>query len=193
MPVAPDRLLNALLDGAGLPDATPRDPEQAMRALGQAFRAMVKGVRDAQRTRRTVRGEFRIAQTSFTQNPLKVAISDDDALEALLGAGRRGGMSPPDAVEEILLEIVQHEMATFAAMQDAVRVLVDSLAPEHLRARAEQAGGLAVLPAQRKARAWDLFEAEHARVAEALRDDFDSVFGKAFARAYERVMSEQGS
>lgn len=188
-----ERLLAALLEGAGLPDAEPRDPEQAMRALGAAFRAMVKGVRDAQRTRRTVRGEFRIAQTSFTQNPLKVAIDDDDALEALLGAGRRGGMTPPKAVEEILLEIVQHELATFAAMQDAVRVLVDSLAPERLRAQAEQAGGLTVLPAQRKARAWDLFEAEHARVAEALRDDFDSVFGKAFARAYERVMSEQGS
>lgn len=190
---AGDRLLAALLDGAGLPDARPRDAEQTMRAVGEAFRAMVKGVRDAQRTRRTVRGEFRIAQTSFTQNPLKVAISDDDALEALLGAGRRGGMAAPRAVEEILLEIVQHELATFAAMQDAVRVLVDSLSPDRLRAQADQAGGLAVLPAQRKARAWDVFESEHARVAEALRDDFDSVFGKAFARAYERVMSEQGS
>ncbi len=191
-PLAPDRLLPALLEGAGLPDANPRDPEQTMRALGEAFRAMVKGVRDAQRARRTVRGEFRIAQTSFTQNPLKTAVSDDDALEALLGAGRRNAMSAPRAVEEVLREIVQHELATFSAMQDALRVLVDSFAPDKLRAQADQGGGLAVLPAQRKARAWDLFEAEHARVSEALRDDFDSVFGKAFARAYERVVSEQG-
>ena len=28
----------------------------------------------------------------------------------------------------------------------------------------------------------------HARTVEALSDDFDSVFGKAFARAYERVV-----
>ena len=51
--------------------------------------------------------------------------------------------------------------------------------------------GLTVLPAQRKARAWDTYETTHARVTAALQDDFDSVFGRAFARAYERVMAEQ--
>ena len=190
-PAAPDEtLLRALLQGAGLPDATPRDPEQAMRALGAAFRAMVGGLRDVQRARRTVRGGFRIAQTSWTENPLKVAVSDDDALEALLGAGRRSSMPPARAVEEVLKEIVMHEVATVAAMQEAVRTLLESLAPAKLRETAEQGGGLALLPAQRKARAWETYEATHARVTAALQDDFDSVFGRAFARAYERVVGD---
>ena len=30
----------------------------------------------------------------------------------------------------------------------------------------------------------------HARTVQALADDFDSVFGKAFARAYERALDE---
>jgi predicted component of type VI protein secretion system len=47
-----------------------------------------------------------------------------------------------------------------------------------------------VLPAQRKARAWDAFEAKHAGVVQALVDDFDSIFGKSFARAYERALDE---
>jgi predicted component of type VI protein secretion system len=40
---------------------------------------------------------------------------------------------------------------------------------------------MALLPAQRKARAWDAYEALHARTVLALADDFDSVFGNAFA------------
>lgn len=184
-----ERLVAILLDAAGLPDARPHDAEQMMRIVGEACRAMVHGVREVQEVRREVRGGFRISRTSFTQNPFKVAISDDDAMEALLGT-RRGAMPAGLAVAEILAEIVQHEMATMAAMQEAARALADRLSPDRLRAQAEQAGGLAVLPAQRKARAWDLYEAEHARVVAALRDDFDSVFGKAFALAYERVVSE---
>jgi predicted component of type VI protein secretion system len=184
-------LVAALLQGAGLPDAAPRDPEQAVRALGAAFRAMVSGLRDVQRARRTVRGGFRIAQTAWTENPLKVAVSDDDALEALLGAGRRSAMPPARAVEEVLKEIVLHEVATVAAMQEAVRALLQTLAPEKLRETAEQGAGLTLLPAQRKARAWDTYEATHARITAALQDDFDSVFGRAFARAYERVIADQ--
>lgn len=189
--VQDDILLRALLQGAGLPDSAPRDPEQTLRALGAAFRAMVTGLREVQRARRTVRGGFRIAQTAWTENPLKLAVDEDDALEALLGAGRRSAMPPARAVEEVLKEIVLHEVATVAAMQEAVRTLLASLAPDKLREIAEQGAGLTVLPAQRKARAWDTYEATHARVTAALQDDFDSVFGRAFARAYERVMAEQ--
>jgi len=43
---------------------------------------------------------------------------------------------------------------------------------------------------QRKAHAWDAFEQLHARISQALTDDFDSIFGKAFARAYERALAE---
>lgn len=184
-------LLRALLQGAGIPDANPRDPEQSLHALGAAFRAMITGLREVQRARRTVRGGFRIAQTAWTENPLKLAVNEDDALEALLGAGRRSAMPPARAVEEVLKEIVLHEVATVAAMQEAVRTLLASLSPDKLREIAEQGAGLTVLPAQRKARAWDTYEITHARVTAALQDDFDSVFGRAFARAYERVMAEQ--
>jgi predicted component of type VI protein secretion system len=57
----------------------------------------------------------------------------------------------------------------------------------------EQGGGMSLLPAQKKARAWDAFEALHARTVQALADDFDSVFGKAFARAYERSLRDVAS
>jgi predicted component of type VI protein secretion system len=49
---------------------------------------------------------------------------------------------------------------------------------------------MTLLPAQKKARAWDGYEALYGKTVQALADDFDSVFGKAFARAYERSLQE---
>ena len=77
-----------------------------------------------------------------------------------------------------------------AAMQSAVHGLMREMAPAKLR---EEGGAGGLLPAQRRARAWDAYEALHARITQALADDFDSVFGRAFARAYEQTMREASS
>ena len=99
-------------------------------------------------------------------------------------------MAPHEAVADALHDIRLHELAAMAAMQAAVRSMLDGLDPTRLRASAEQGGGISLLPAQKKARAWDAYEALHARTVRALADDFDSAFGKAFARAYERSLQE---
>ncbi len=183
-------LMAAFLRGARLPDARPGDPERAMEALGAAFRAMVGGLRDALVARAATKQEFRIHQTMIRatgNNPLKFAASEDDALLALLGAGRRADQGPAEAVAEAMKDMRLHELATLAAMQSAVRGLLRDLAPEKLREEAEK-GGMSLLDAQRKLRAWDLFEAQHARLTQGLSDDFDTVFGRAFALAYEQAL-----
>lgn len=186
-------LLAAFLQGAGLPDVDPTDPEATMRALGAAFRAVVSGLRGVLIARASIKSEFRIEQTMIRargNNPLKFSSGDDDALSALLGTGRRVDMAPAAAMTDALSDIRLHELATMAAMQSAVRALMEGLDPAKIRTASEQGGGMSVLPAQRKARAWDAFEALHTKTIQALSDDFDSVFGKAFARAYERAMDE---
>jgi type VI secretion system FHA domain protein len=184
--------LTAFFKGAELSGANPADPLAMMTGLGQAFRAMVSGLRAVLIARATIKGEFRIEQTMIRargNNPLKFSANDDDALTALLGVGRRTDMAPAEAIEDSLRDLRLHELATMAAMQVAVRAMLDELSPDKIRAGTDQ-GGMAVLPAQRKARAWDAFEAKHAGVVQALVDDFDSIFGKSFARAYERALDE---
>jgi type VI secretion system protein ImpI/type VI secretion system protein len=186
-------LLAAFLEGAGMRDAHPTDPPATMLALGKAFRNLVAGLRAALIARAYIKSEFRIEQTMLQargNNPLKFSAGDDDALAALLGVGRHNDMAAPEAVADALRDIRLHELASMAAMQSAVRALLTGLDPAKLRASAEQGGGMALLPAQRKARAWDAYEALHTRTVQALADDFDSVFGKAFARAYERALRE---
>ncbi len=184
-------LMAAFLRGAGMPDALPADPLKTMEQLGAAFRAVVAGLRQALIARATIKGEFRIEQTMIRargNNPLKFSADDDDALAALLGAGRRTDIAPAAAVSEALADMRLHELATMAAMQAAVRSLVDRFNPAPLRAEGERGGGL--LGAQKRARAFELYEKLHGDIARALADDFDSVFGKDFARAYEQALRE---
>ncbi|MCF3948498.1 type VI secretion system-associated FHA domain protein TagH [Acidiphilium sp. AL] len=184
-------LLAVFLDAAGMGNARTGDSAEVMRRLGAAFRATVAGLRQAMIARAAVKGEFRIEQTMIRargNNPLKFSADDDDAMAALLGLGRRTDIAADAAIADALRDIRLHEIATMGAMQAAVRALLDRLDPASLRAEAEQ--GRAMLPAQRRARAFDAFEALHGEISRALADDFDSVFGKAFARAYERALAE---
>ena len=185
-------LLAVFLRGAKMETARPADATRTMEQLGAAFRALVSGIRRALIARAGMKREFRIEATEIRthgNNLLKFSANDDDALAGLLGAGRRSDMSPEEAVADALTDIRLHELATMAAMQNAVRGLVDRLGPDHAREAAEQGGGLTLL-SNRKARAWDAYETLHAEVLHGLSDDFDSVFGKRFARAYEQAMQE---
>jgi type VI secretion system protein ImpI/type VI secretion system protein len=191
-PAAGGDVLAAFLRGAGIGDVRLADPTATMEALGATFRTLVSGLREAMIVRAAVKGELRIEATQIRSrgnNPLKFSTDDDDALAALLAAGRRTEMSPAAAVAEALRDLRLHELATVAAMQSAVRALVAEFDPPKLRLSADR-GGLGLVAMQKKANAWDHFEALHAKITEALSDNFDSVFGKAFARAYERALAE---
>ena len=149
-----DALLAAFLDGAGMQEARLTDPPATMRMLGKAFRNLVAGLRAVLIARAQIKSEFRIEQTMIQargNNSLKFSADDDDALAALLGVGRRSDMAAHEAVTDALRDIRLHELASIAAMQSAVRAVLNGLDPVKLRAGADQGGGMALLSAQRKA------------------------------------------
>jgi len=182
----------ALLRGLALSDTVLRDPEKTMESLGAAVRATVSGLRQILMARASIKDEFRIEQTVIRpsgNNPLKFSLDDDDALAILLGIGRNASMPAAHAITEAFDNLRLHELATISAMQVAVRVLLAQFDPESIE-RSAGSGGLRIHPAQKKARAWEIFAERHAKVTQALSDDFDSVFGKAFARAYEDAIEK---
>jgi type VI secretion system protein ImpI/type VI secretion system protein len=189
---SPGDLLAAFLRGAGMAALEVADAARTMEQLGAAFRATVAGIRQALIARSGVKRAFRIEETQIRRrgnNLLKFSANDDDALAGFLGAGRRSDMEPAAAIADALTNIRLHELATATAMQSAVRALVVRLGPAQIIDTKEPAGGMAFL-SNRKARAWDAYEALHAEILRDLSDDFDSVFGKRFALAYEQAMEE---
>jgi type VI secretion system FHA domain protein len=183
-------LVAAFLRGIGLAETALSEPEKTLEHVGAAVRATVSGLRQVLIARASIKDEFRIAQTLIRakgNNPLKFSLNDDDALATLMG--RRGGMSPEEAIAEAFADLRMHELATVSAMQEAMRVLLAQFDPESID-RKVKANALDIHPAQRKAKAWEIFVQQHRSVTQALADDFDSVFGKAFARAYEQAIEK---
>ena len=185
-------LAEAFLRGVGRSDKTLADPEKTLERIGAALRATVSGLRQTLMARASIKDEFRIEQTMIRasgNNPLKFSLDDEDALATLLGPGRRGGMTPEEAIAEAFDDLRMHELATISAMQAAVRVLLAQFEPAAVE-RKIASNALHIHPAQRKAKAWEAFVLQHKSITQALSDDFDSVFGKAFARAYEEAIDK---
>ena len=184
-------LLKAFLHGAGLSGIQEQvfTPE-SMEELGRSFRATIHGLRQIMIARASIKGEFRIEQTMIQtsgNNPLKFSANDDDALLALIGVGRSSGMLPSRAISETLNDIRLHEFAVLRAMQEAIGGLLVRMEPARFR---EDAGSrfMDFCPDNQSGRAFRQFETQYKRTQDALNDDFDSVFGKAFARAYEKAI-----
>ncbi len=182
------RLLAAFYEGAGVPGLSPAtDPEVAMREAGMLFRAMVEGLRQVLISRAAIKNEFRIEQTLLRardNNPLKFAVSDQDAVAALLHPDKPGYKPPLAATQEAFGLLRSHEVAVMAGVQTALMALLRRFEPAALEKRLAS-GMLDIVPAARRARTWELFCTTYKEIVREAEDDFQAVFGREFARAYQ--------
>jgi type VI secretion system protein len=188
-------LLSALLRGAGVPDLhfPNQAPEATLEAAGAVFRAMAEGLREVLMSRAAIKGELRVEQTmlrSQDNNALKFSITVEEAVAALLLPPRRGYKAPLAAVQEAARDIQSHEMAVMAGVQTALLGLLKRFDPVALEARLSPGRLDSILPGARKARIWELFCETYKDIAREAEDDFQSVFGREFARAYDAQMKK---
>ncbi len=185
---------SAFAAGAGVSGTRHADPRRALGELGAAFRTAVAGLRRMMIARAAIKDEFRIEQTMVRpsgNNPLKFAADDEDALSALIGIGGRRGMSAEQAIAEAVRDMRNHEIAVAQAMQQAMDAVLSALAPAKLLSDLPASAGDAV-PGRRRLRAWEAFEAAHARLADT-EGQSDSLFGHSFMRAYEAALATLSS
>ncbi|PWC78335.1 type VI secretion system-associated FHA domain protein TagH [Azospirillum sp. TSH64] len=185
-------LLAAFLDGAGLPPAafSGTDPVAAMRLAGGIYRQMVEGLAGLLAVRASLKNEFRIDRTVIgvrNNNPLKFSPDPASTAQQLLEAPRPGFMPGDAAVREGFRDLQQHELATSVGMHSALSALLRRFDPATLKERLDRQSLLAsILPAARRARYWELYEGLYKQIVAEAEDDFQSLFGREFAQAYER-------
>jgi type VI secretion system protein len=183
---------SVFLAGAGALDQRidDSDPEAALHAAGQIFRAMADGLREILISRAAIKGEMHVTQTMIRaqgNNALKFSATADDAVVSLLTPQRPGYMDPLAATQEAFTDIKSHELAVIAGMQTALLALLRRFDPSALEERLTKGRLDAVLPAARKARYWDAFRLTYGEISREAEDDFQAAFGRSFAKAYKAL------
>lgn len=191
-----EALLQAFLNGAGVPDLdisgglTPA----LMDVFGKLLRESTQGTIDLLLARALTKREVRAEMTVIVareNNPLKFAPNVEAAVSHLLAPQGRGFLPPLRAMKDAYDDLRAHQFALTAGMRAALAAVLTRFDPDKLERRLTQKGVIDTLvPSKRRAKLWDLFEELYGDISREAEDDFHSLFGKEFLRAYEAQLDK---
>ena len=182
-------LAAAFCRGAGLrPDVAQLTPEW-MEHLGALLRASAEGTLALLQSRAVAKRHMRAEGTHIAprqNNPLKFSPDATEALTRMLQReGSPGFLEPVAALHDAHSDLLVHQVAMVAGMRAAVFELFSRLGPEAAEDAEGPAQGMSHLPWVRAEALWQRHCLQHAELLEHLDDDFDTIFGREFLRAYE--------
>ena len=183
-------LLQAFLRGLQSPNVQlPALTPEVMELIGRLLREATDGTVDLLVARAAFKRELRAQATTIVardNNPLKFSPSAEVALQHLLSPPARGFMSAAPAMRDAYNDLRAHQIGFVAGLQAALDGVLGRFDPAELEKRLTERSMLhSLLPASRKARMWDVFIEHYARIRMEASDDFHTLFGTAFLRAYE--------
>jgi type VI secretion system FHA domain protein len=175
--------------GTGLgAEVAPLTPEW-MEHLGALLRATAEGTLALLQSRALTKRQMRAEGTHITQrqnNPLKFSPNAKEALTRMLQREPTPGfLDPVAALQDAHHDLLVHQVAMVAGMRAAVFELFSRLGPEASESGEGPAHGISRLPLLRAAALWQRHRMQHAQLLEHLDDDFETIFGREFLRAYE--------
>ena len=188
-PSADNTVLQALLDGMGLPQLrTSHATEDLARLAGELLRGLTAGAMDVLVARALTKRESHIDMTMIApraNNPLKFFPDAASALTQMLGASLPGYLPPQAAVQGAFDDLKAHELAVIAGMRAALGAVVQRFDPDRIEQRFDEPGRFdKLLPASRKARMWDRLVSSYGELARDADEDLQRLFGEKFSSAY---------
>lgn len=184
-------LAAAFARGAGLDAAqVPLLTLDWMEHLGALLRATAEGTLALLQSRSIAKRHMRAEGTVIAprhNNPLKFSPNATEALTRMLQRDPRPGfLDPVAALQDANRDLLVHQVAMVAGMRAAVFELFSRLGPEAAENAEGPPRGLhSRLPRLRAAALWERHRLQHAHLLEHLDDDFETIFGREFLRAYE--------
>lgn len=189
-------LLDAFLTGLGTTGLkleggmTPALMQQIGLVVSEAVRGTVELLVARAMTKREVRADVTMI-VSKNNNPLKFSPDVNFALMQLLQPRVGSGFMPPaEAMRDAYDDLRAHQIGFVAGMRAALAGVLGRFKPEELEGRLSEKSFLdSVLPANRKAKLWDLYEQRYTEISREAEDNFHSLFGREFLRAYEEQIN----
>jgi type VI secretion system protein ImpI len=194
----PDEILGRIARAAGLPEnaLASGNPDRTADEIGQFLRIVVRNLQQLLATRAETKGAIRSSNRTVVRavdnNPLKFAVSPEEALRIMFSAGTPGYLDSKATLEQSFADLKSHQMHTFAAMQSALEALFEELAPDKIEASVPPERGIGGLVGSRKAKLWDAFterwKAKSGRSDGRLVDAYTMLFGES----YDRLQNKSG-
>ena len=188
-------LLDALREGLGTPDLriAALSPE-LMRQLGQLLRESTKGTVELLAARAALKREVRAEVTTIlagANNSLKFSPSVEVALQYLLGPKMMGFMPPVESMRDAYDDLKAHQLGVMAGMKAALAGVLERFDPKVVEGKLTGGSALSsLLPSSRKARLWELFQELYQKLATEAEEDFNTLFGAAFLKAYQQYIDQ---
>jgi FHA domain-containing protein len=185
-----DVLLHAFARGIGLNNFVPPEgmTPEFMERIGRLLREAVQGTVELLIARAATKREVRADITMIVSkhnNPLKFSPDVDFALTQLLLPQSGGFMQPDEAMRDAYDDLRAHQLGFVVGMRAALASVLKRFTPDELEARLTAKSLLdSVLPGNRKAKLWDLFEQRYSDISRDAEEDFHSLFGREFLKAY---------
>jgi FHA domain-containing protein len=190
-----DVLVKAFLAGLGAPNLRLRKvDEQAMMQLGKLLRESTKGTVELLAARTSMKKEVRAEVTvmaTVANNPLKFSPTTELALQYLLGPETPGFMSPAQSMQDAYDDLKAHQLGVMAGMRAALTGILKRFDPAALEGKvASHSGFASLIPSTRKAQLWEQFQELYDQLYSEAEDNFEELFGNAFAKEYERYVAQ---
>lgn len=179
-----------LLEAAGVSEVEASD--ELARTCGEILRVTVGGLMEVLRARDQMKDELHLRSTTFkavNNNPLKFSANVEDAFHNLLVRQNAAYLEPTEAFAEALQDVRDHQSAVLAAMRLAFETMLAQFDPNQLQEefdRHMKKGSILGVPA--KLRYWDLYRDKYGETIKDADESFRTLFGNAFAKAYEEQM-----
>ncbi len=188
-------LLDALREGLGTPDLRIAAlSTELMRQLGQLLRESTKGTVELLAARAALKREVRADVTTIlasANNSLKFSPSVEVALQYLLGPKMMGFMPPVESMRDAYDDLKAHQLGVMAGMKAALAGVLERFDPKVVEGKLTGGSALsALLPSSRKARLWELFQELYQKLALEAEEDFNTLFGAAFLKAYQQYIDQ---
>jgi type VI secretion system protein ImpI len=180
-----------LARGAGLPESFfAQNAGNLAEQTGALLRLVTENMRQLLNARGQSKRLARMSQQTtieaLNNNPLKFAPSAEEALRIMFGSPNPSYLDARRALEEAFADVKDHQVRTYAAMQQALAMIVADLDPRAIDDAMEADRGISGVIGSRKARLWDAYVARWQAKTRGQDDGLVGVFMQYFAECYDR-------
>jgi type VI secretion system protein ImpI len=186
-----DHFIELIARGAGVSSDVFRQmpAERVAEIIGAMLAASIDELRGMLQMRAQAKGMVRSTnQTTiqaFENNPLKFTPTADEALRKMLGQQNRSYLPAVEAIQQAFGDLKSHQINTYSAMQQALKMVVDDLDPGTIERAAEVEGGIGGFMQNKKAKLWETYVTRWKAKTARHDNGFVDVFLVYFSEVYD--------